>query len=354
MTDAPEALADTLSGGHKPVLLDAVVAALAPKAGGVYVDGTFGAGGYARAILGAADCRLVAIDRDPRAVAAASAFIDQFGDRFAIVEAPFADLEDVLAQQDVAAIDGFDLDLGVSSMQLDEGARGFSFRHDGPLSMRMDAGKPDAADLIRIAEADDLRQILKVYGEERHAGRIARAIVAARARAPIETTGRLAEIIAAAAPQPPGPKRIHPATRAFQAIRIFVNDELGQLVRALEAAERALKPAGRLAIVTFHSLEDRIVKRFLADRSGRAAGGGSRHAPRESDPPPATFRLLSSKPVEPDTDEIANNPRARSARLRAAERTEADIAARSGADVVSTLLPRLFLTPSLAQWSSSL
>lgn len=343
------------AGGHTPVLIDQVLSALAPRDGGIYVDGTFGAGGYAKAILEKADCRLIAIDRDPRAAVAGRAFEARYGARFRLVEAPFADLEAVLAAVDVRLIDGFDLDLGVSSMQLDEADRGFSFRRDGPLSMRMDADKPDASDLIRVAEADDLRQILKIYGEERHAGRIARAIVAARDVSPIETTGRLAEIIEAAAPVMPGPRRIHPATRAFQAIRIFVNDELGQLVRALNAAERVLAPAGRLAVVTFHSLEDRIVKRFLAARTGRAAGGGSRHAPPAMASAPATFKLLSNKPVEPDDDERATNPRARSARLRAALRTDAPIAdgvrSQASFDDDAGLLPQLNLSPNLNQWS---
>ena len=331
-------------------MLREVIDALAVRAGGVYVDGTFGHGGYARAILEAAPCRLIGIDRDPHVVAAAREAMQGYTDRFSIVEAPFATLDDVVGQAGLDGIDGFDLDLGVSSMQLDDGARGFSFRHDGPLSMRMDAGKPDAADLVRMADAHDLRQIMKVYGEERHAGRIARAIIAAREAAPITTTGRLAAIIAGAVPPSPRPQRIHPATRAFQAFRIFVNDELGQLVRALLAAEAVLKPAGRLVVVTFHSLEDRIVKRFLAARSGRAGGGGSRHAPPDSHGAPATFDLLYGKPVEPGADEIDRNPRARSARLRAAIRTEAP----SRDDVPGDILPRLTLSDSLSQWSNAL
>ncbi|MEX0644483.1 MAG: 16S rRNA (cytosine(1402)-N(4))-methyltransferase RsmH, partial [Parvularculaceae bacterium] len=248
---------------HAPVMEEEAVAALAPQNNGVYVDATFGGGGYARAILGAANCTVFGFDRDPIAIDRAKKWAAAYGARLKLVNRPFADMEEALAENGVEAVDGVVFDLGVSSMQLDEAARGFSFRQDGPLSMRMDGATPTAAEIVNRGEAMDLAAIFKAYGEERHAGRIARAIVAARQEAPIATTGRLAEIVAKASPS--GPKvKIHPATRVFQALRIFVNDELGQLTRALLAAERLLRPAGRLVVVTFHSLEDRIVKRFLA------------------------------------------------------------------------------------------
>jgi len=304
---------------HAPVLLREAVAALAPAAGEVHVDGTFGAGGYARAILAAADCRLVAFDRDPSAVAAAAPLVAEAGGRLALVEAPFDEMEARLAERGVSRVDGAVFDLGVSSMQLDRAERGFSFMRDGPLDMRMGAGGPSAADIVARAEEGDLADIFYRYGEERRARPVARAIVREREKSPIETTARLAGVVAAAVGGPPS--RIHPATRVFQALRIFVNDEFGQIVRMLEAAERLLVEGGRLVVVTFHSLEDRIVKRFFAERSGRTPGG-SRHAPEiERDAP--TFRQPVRKAIEPSTEEIARNPRARSAKLRWAVRTAA-------------------------------
>ncbi len=305
---------------HAPVMEEEAVAALAPQNSGVYVVASFGGGGYARAILGAANSTVYGFDRDPTAIDRAQRWASAYGARLKLVNRPFAEIEEGLAGEGVDAVDGVVFDLGVSSMQLDEAARGFSFRQDGPLSMRMDGGAPTAADVVNAGEAGDLAAIFKVYGEERHAGRIARAIVAARQEGPIASTGRLAEIVAKASPS--GPKeKIHPATRVFQALRIFVNDELGQLSRALLAAERLLRPAGRLVVVTFHSLEDRIVKRFLADRAGRAAGP-SRHAPEKARAA-ATFRLLFDKPKTPGEAEITENPRARSAKLRVAVRLDA-------------------------------
>lgn len=303
---------------HAPVLLDEAVDALAPVAHGLYVDATFGGGGYSRAILARADCTVYGFDRDPAAVARAHDWSKAYGGRLALINRPFAEMEEGLADFEVDAIDGAVFDLGVSSMQLDEADRGFSFMRDGPLSMRMDGRKPDAADVVNRAEASDLAAIFKVYGEEKRAGRIARAIVEERKAAPIESTGRLADIVKRASP-PAREDRIHPATRVFQALRIFVNDELAQLAKALFAAERLLRPAGRLVVVTFHSLEDRIVKRFLVDRTG-AAANPSRHAPA-AERRGASFRLLNDKPRSPGDAELAENPRARSAKLRAAVRT---------------------------------
>jgi 16S rRNA (cytosine1402-N4)-methyltransferase len=303
---------------HAPVMAEEAVEALAPRAGGVYVDGTFGAGGYSRRILDRADCSVYGFDRDPFAILSGRALEARYRGRLRLVPRPFADIAEALGEAGVTMIDGAVFDLGVSSMQLDEAARGFSFMRDGPLSMRMDKGKPDAADVVNTAEAADLAQIFRAYGEENRAGRIARAIVEERADAPIATTLRLADIVSRAAPGKREDK-IHPATRVFQALRIFVNDELGQLARALIAAERLLRPAGRLVIVTFHSLEDRIVKNFFSERSGRAPAG-SRHAPSAARAEP-TFDLVNAKAIAPSAAETAANPRARSAKLRAASRT---------------------------------
>lgn len=305
---------------HAPVMLSEAVDALAPIDCGVYVDATFGGGGYARAILARAHCTVYGFDRDPTAVERARDWVRAYGGRLALVNRPFAEMEQGLADLNVAAVDGVVFDLGVSSMQLDEAERGFSFMRDGPLSMRMDGGKPDAADVVNTAEPNDLAAIFKVYGEEKRAGRIARAIAEERKAAPIETTARLAEIVKRASP-PHREDRIHPATRVFQALRIFVNDELTQLAKALVAAERLLRPAGRLVVVTFHSLEDRIVKRFLVERTG-AAANPSRHAPAAAKTA-ATFKLLGDRPSAPSEREICENPRARSAKMRAAIRTAA-------------------------------
>lgn len=304
---------------HVPVLRDQVIALLAPRDGGVYVDGTFGAGGYTRALLAAADCRVLGIDRDPAAVARGEALAATHGDRFAILEGRFGDMEDLLAARGVHAVDGVALDLGVSSAQLDDPARGFSFRFDGPLDMRMGPDGPSAAELVNTCEEKDLAKLIFELGEERLARKVARAIAAARREAPIETTGRLAEIVRRVVPR--GRDGIDPATRTFQALRIHVNDELGELERGLAAAERLLRPGGRLVVVAFHSLEDRRVKEFLQRRAGRR-DGGSRHRPQPNRPAP-TFRLLTRKPITPDAAEIAANPRAASAKLRAAERIEA-------------------------------
>ena len=305
---------------HTPVLLDGVLAALAPARGGVHLDGTLGAGGYARALLEGGADRVIAVDRDPTAIAAAHRWAGAYGDRLTLVEGRFGALDAIAREAGADRLDGVALDVGVSSMQIDEAARGFSFMRDGPLDMRMGADGPDAADLIARADEAGLIAILRDYGEERRAGRIARAILAARAEAPIETTGRLAAVIEGVSP-PRRPGDIHPATRAFQALRIAVNDELGELEAALAAAERVLRPGGVLAVVTFHSLEDRIVKRFLRDRTGRAPRA-SRHAPAIQGPAPS-FEEVTRGAQPPGDAEVAANPRARSAKLRAARRTDA-------------------------------
>jgi 16S rRNA (cytosine1402-N4)-methyltransferase len=320
---------------HVPVLVHPAVAFLAVRDGGLYVDATFGAGGYARAILAAADARVIGIDRDARAVARGADLVGQARGRLVLVQDRFSNLAQVVQGSGHALVDGVVCDLGVSSMQLDEAERGFSFRHDGPLDMRMGDSGPTAADVIAAAPERDLAFIIKSLGEERHARAIARAIVAARNEAPIRTTLGLAAVIERVVRPRPG--TIHPATRTFQALRIFINEELAELAAALAAAETVLKPGGRLVVVSFHSLEDRIVKTFLVER-GRQSGS-SRHLPEVARPTP-TFRLLTGRPVTPDESEIAANPRARSAKLRAAERTPAALAAGRSAPP----LPRL---PSL-------
>jgi 16S rRNA (cytosine1402-N4)-methyltransferase len=320
---------------HVPVLARPAIEQLNVRAGGIYVDGTFGAGGYAQAIL-AADARVIGIDRDQSAIAHGAGLVLQVGSRLTLVEDRFSNLDAVARQFGHQAVDGVVLDVGVSSMQLDQGERGFSFRLDGPLDMRMGGDGPSAADLIAHASERDLARIIATLGEERFARLVAKAIVAARAKAPITTTGALAAIVATVVHA--RPDRIHPATRTFQALRIFINEELAELAAGLAAAERILKPGGRLVVVTFHSLEDRIVKSFLTERSG--ARGISRHAPETKAPSP-TFKLVIKRPIAAGDDEIAANPRARSAKLRAAERTAAP--PRQGDE--NSLLPRL---PSLA------
>jgi 16S rRNA (cytosine1402-N4)-methyltransferase len=284
-----------------------------------------GAGGYTRGLLDAGADRVIGIDRDPDALAMGAEMAAGSGGRLTLHRASFDALGEVAEAEGAAPLDGVTLDVGVSSMQLDRAERGFSFLREGPLDMRMGDEGPTAADIVNLAEEGELAYILFHFGEERAARRIARAIVAAREAAPIERTTELAEIVARVLPRPK-PGQIHPATRSFQALRIAVNDELGQLARALEAAERVLGPGGRLAVVSFHSLEDRIVKRFLAEGSGRG-GQGSRHMPERTGPPARWER--PAKAVEPDEAETARNPRARSARLRAGLRTEAPAVAPS-------------------------
>ena len=309
---------------HVPVMIAEVCAALAPKAGAVYVDATFGAGGYASAILEAAPrIAVFGIDRDPEALTAAQPLVRRFAGRLTLIAGRFGDMVGLLVGAGVRGVDGIAFDLGLSSMHLDNPERGFSFRADGPLDMRMntvDSTNVTAAEVVNRLPEVELADILRHFGEERLAPRIARAIVAARAQAPLKRTGELAEIVRRIVPR--ARDGIDPATRTFQALRIYVNDELGEIARGLAAAETLLKTGGRLAVVSFHSLEDRVVKTFLAERSGRTPAP-SRHSPAPQTPPrPPTFRLLAGL-QRPSEAEIAANPRARSGRLRAAERTDA-------------------------------
>ncbi|WP_269930400.1 16S rRNA (cytosine(1402)-N(4))-methyltransferase RsmH [Aminobacter sp. HY435] len=297
---------------HIPVLLGEVLAALHPQPDGLIVDGTFGAGGYTKAVL-ATGASVVAIDRDPDAIAAGRELEAQSGGKLRLVQAPFSSLDD-----HVELVDGVVLDIGVSSMQLDQAERGFSFRSDGPLDMRMAQSGASAADVVNRFKAGDLARIFGFLGEERHAGRIARMIESRREKRPFERTLDLADAIETHIGRAPKDK-IHPATRVFQALRIYVNDELGELAKALFAAERALKPGGRLVVVTFHSLEDRIVKRFIADRSSMPSR--SRYMP-ELETIATTFTKAGGA-VGPSEAEIEANPRSRSAKLRAAVRTTA-------------------------------
>jgi len=300
---------------HIPVMLDEVLDAAAVGEGDHIIDGTFGAGGYSRAFL-ERGARVTAFDRDPQAVRGAAIFHDDYGDRFAIRHAPFSAIGDSVAAQ---SIDALVLDIGVSSMQFDQADRGFSFRHDGPLDMRMSSDGLSAADIVNTALPADLTRIIGILGEEKQASRISRAICDARAAQPIETTGALARIIEKAVARKHS-DTIHPATRSFQALRILVNDELRELARALFAAETVLRDGGRLVVVSFHSLEDRIVKTFLSSRSGKS--GGSRHLP-QPDATPAVFIQSGKSVISASATEIQRNPRARSAKLRAATRTDA-------------------------------
>jgi 16S rRNA (cytosine1402-N4)-methyltransferase len=305
--------------GHIPVLVEAVLAALAPRDDAVYIDATFGAGGYSEALLGAARCRVFGIDRDPDAVARGRTLAEKHGGRLTLIAGPFGDMERLIGPFAPGPVAGIAFDLGVSSMQLDEAERGFSFRHDGPLDMRMSREGASAADMLARLSERELAGLIRALGEERFAGRIARAISAAQRRHPLTTTGELAEIVRAAIPRrEPG---LHPATRTFQALRIVVNDELGELDRGLAAAERLLMPGGKLAVVSFHSLEDARVKTFLRRRS--EAASGSRHLPPRPGGSTPSFALQTRRPIRPSASEIAHNPRARSARLRVAERTAA-------------------------------
>ena len=327
MTARPEAT----GGGHKPVLLKEVMDVLAPRDGAIYVDGTFGAGGYSRALLEAADCSVWGIDCDAGAAARGRRLAQDYGGRLRMVEGRFGDMKALLDGKLEHPLDGLALDLGVSSMQLDEAERGFSFRADGPLDMRMEGpetdSRPSAAEVVNGLPERELADIIYRYGEERRSRQVAKAIVQARSEKAITRTAALAELVRAAVQKGvkrSGKQSIDPATRTFQALRIYVNDELGELQRGLQAAEELLGPGGRLAVVSFHSLEDRIVKQFLRDRSSTAAGG-SRHAPPAPDAPQraASFTLLFRGTRRADADECDANPRARSAQLRAAERTAA-------------------------------
>jgi len=309
---------------HISVLGREAVEMLSPRDGGIYLDATFGAGGYSRMILDTAGTRIIGIDRDRSAITGGFDLVERANGRLTLVEDRFSHLAEVCAARDIDAVDGVVMDVGVSSMQLDQAERGFSFRLGGPLDMRMGHDGPTAADVIAKASETDLASIIYIFGEERHSRGVARAIVAARKEAPIATTRALADIVGKVIRSKPN--EIHPATRTFQALRIFVNEELDELHLALAAAERVLKPGGRLVVVSFHSLEDRIVKNFLTER-GKAAGG-SRHLPEVAQAAPS-FQILTKRPVTPDEAEIAANPRARSAKLRAAERTTAPVHAAS-------------------------
>jgi 16S rRNA (cytosine1402-N4)-methyltransferase len=298
-----------------------VVDALQPRAGGRYLDGTFGGGGYTAAILDRADCRVIAIDRDPDAIAAGRALAEHYAPRLTVIEGRFGDMAELLSAEGVHDVDGVALDLGVSSRQFDEPARGFSFRSSGPLDMRMEKRGRSAADLVNDGDEKELADIIWRYGEERKSRRVARAIVERRRDKPIETTAELAEIVRRAV-GPAARDESDPATRTFQALRIAVNDELGELERGLAAAEQVLAPGGRLAVVSFHSLEDRAVKEFVRARAGRVPAP-SRHLPAEAAQPAATLRDLTRRPIAPSDAEVAANPRARSAHLRVAEKIAA-------------------------------
>ncbi|HEV7265362.1 MAG TPA: 16S rRNA (cytosine(1402)-N(4))-methyltransferase RsmH [Falsiroseomonas sp.] len=316
---------------HIPVLLQEVMATLQPRSGATYLDATFGGGGYAASILAAADCTLWAIDRDPDAIARGATLAARHPGRLHLVHARFGDMLETLAARGVTQLDGVVMDLGVSSFQLDEAERGFSFRAEGPLDMRMGREGPSAAELVNTLPEAELARIIAEFGEERHARRVARAILRARTEAPIETTDRLAEIVRRAVPR--DPSGLDGATRSFQALRIAVNDELGEVERGLAAAMQLLAPGGRLAVVAFHSLEDRIVKRAMAEASGRA-GSPSRHDPSSLLARAAPrFALLTPRALRPGAAETDANPRARSARLRSLERLARPSSAPSSSQV---------------------
>lgn len=303
---------------HAPVMLREVLADLDARPDGVYADATFGRGGYTRALLDAVKCTVYAIDRDKEAVDSAKALLAAYRGRLTVLHGRFGDMLTLLRDCGIQHVNGIMLDLGVSSPQLDKAERGFSFRADGPLDMRMGLSGVTAADVVNAADEADLIDIIRNLGEERYARRIAKAIVAARNDAPITRTGTLAEIVRGAVPR--AKDGLDPATRTFMALRLHVNDELGELDRALEAAEQLLTTGGRLVVVSFHSLEDRRVKRFLQQRSDDSAGT-SRHVPLPETRPAPSFRLLRRRSLTPTAEETDRNPRARSARLRAAERT---------------------------------
>lgn len=305
---------NTGSGPHIPVLLRPLLAAVAPVSGR-WLDGTFGAGGYTKGLLEAGADQVIGVDRDPLAFDMAAGWAGDYGDRLVLQHGVFSKMDDYASD-----LDGVVLDLGVSSMQLDLAERGFSFMRDGPLDMRMSQDGPSAADLVAELSEEQLAGVLFHYGEERASRRIAKAIVRAREEEPITTTLRLAGIIEKCLPRPK-PNQSHPATRSFQGLRIAVNAEYEELFNGLLAAERALKPGGLLAVVTFHSVEDRMVKRFFQHRAGKT-GRANRYAPEQIEVP-SQFELVTRKAVGPDDDELAENPRSRSARLRVGRRTEA-------------------------------
>lgn len=325
------ARSETQDKPHISVMLNEVLATLKPAAGETYADGTFGAGGYSKAIMDAADCCVIGIDRDKSALWLGEDLKKIYKDRLILKHGRFSEVADLVADAGYPQIDGFVLDLGVSSMQLDQAERGFSFRFDGPLDMRMNQedGEESAADIVNTWDETDLANIIWKYGEERHSRRIARRIVESRKEKPITRTGELADIVRASVPRSHGDK-IDPSTRTFQALRIVVNAEMDELENALHAAAAVLKPGGRLVVVSFHSLEDRIVKSFMHEQAGLTARS-SRHLPdlpSRNDSAPA-FTLPSRKAIFPTDEESAINPRARSARLRVAVRTDAPMEERS-------------------------
>lgn len=311
---------DEAAPRHVPVLLKEVMEALGDVSGATVVDGTFGAGGYTRALLDAG-AQVIAIDRDPNAIAGGQEMVAKSGGRLMLVEGRFSALDAHAAACGHPQVDAVVLDLGVSSMQLDEAERGFSFRFDGPLDMRMEVRGLSAADVVNTMPQRELTRLIGILGEERRASAVSRAIAERRKERPFTRTADLAALVEKVVKRPPRGRQIHPATRTFQALRIYVNGELNEVAEALGAAERVLRPGGRLVVVTFHSLEDRIVKRFFADRS-RTRAGGSRHLP-EGEVPPATFELIGRGARDPGEAEVDVNPRARSAKLRAGLRTVA-------------------------------
>ncbi len=317
------ALLDIFGAGfcfmHTPVMLKEVLAALEPRDGGVYVDGTFGGGGYTKAILDSADCTVYAIDRDPDAIDRARKLAEKYPRRLIPVHDSFGHLKDIVTRLNLPKLDGIVLDLGVSSFQIDEAVRGFSFQKDGPLDMRMEKEGPSAADIVNRESEENLADIIYTFGEEKASRKIAHLIVKARSQKPITTTGELAAIVHKAFPVR---GKIDNATRTFQALRIYVNDELGEIDRVLDAAEKALAVGGRLVVVSFHSLEDGRIKDFLRERSGVAAQP-SRHLPAPKPPFPPSFMLAKPEVVRTSDEEAASNPRARSARLRLGVRTDA-------------------------------
>ena len=318
-----------MSMPHIPVLLKEVLDTLIPRDGGVYVDGTFGNGGYSRGILESADCTVWGIDRDPNVIARAREMESEFGGRLRVVQGRFGDMASLLNEEGVSGVDGVALDLGVSSMQLDQAERGFSFMNDGPLDMRMEQSGPSAEDAVNDLGEEELANVIYEYGEERKSRWVAHAIVEARAEKRITRTKQLADIVASVVRK--SKDGIHPATRTFQGLRIYVNDELGEVDRGLSGAEQLLAPAGRLAVVSFHSLEDKRVKKFLNERSGNMPNP-SRYMPDIEDKgPEPSFKLLKKGAVKPGKDECKINPRARSSRLRMAERTEAPAWVQGGA-----------------------
>ena len=308
---------------HIPVLCDEAICHLNIRQGGRYVDGTFGKGGYASRILEEASCQLFAIDRDPMAFSEAMNLSERYGERFIPMQGCFGEMDSLLAEQGIGKVDSIVLDLGVSSLQLDDPSRGFSFRFDGPLDMRMGQDGPTAGDIVNSMTESDLADLIYTLGEERYSRRVSRAIVEARVNQTISSTGDLAKIIREVVPYKKFGQSIDPATKTFQALRIYVNDELGELDRGLEAAERLLNPGGRLVIVAFHSLEDRRVKNFFNERQGKTTGRSRYLPPREDSYNRPSFSVITKRPVRPSAAELRQNPRARSARLRVAERTSA-------------------------------